>query len=84
MLNKPLNPHSFTFPKNQIKLSIKHINQLTTQFKILMENICCSKMPRKFMPNIQKSMINSKEKKSSENGIKILDFIYIENLSNRS
>ena len=32
------------------------------------------------MPNIHKLMANEKEKKSSENGLKNSDFIYMENL----
>ena len=38
-------------------------------------------MPRKSMSNIQKSMENRKGKKSSENGLKNSDFIYMKNLS---
>ena len=46
-----------------------------------MESICCCKIPRKSMPNIQKSMENRKGKKSSENGFKNSDIIYMENMS---
>ena len=38
------------------------VTPLTTKVKLLMESVCSCKMPKKSMPNIQKSMTHGKER----------------------